>query len=101
MRSATRRALDLWLDDRQIQPRIVGEFEDSALMKVYGQDGLGVFPSPTAIESEICRQYQVRVIGRAESIRERYYAISAHRRLKHPAVVAICNAARTELFNQA
>jgi LysR family transcriptional activator of nhaA len=96
--SSTRRALDQWFDEQQIQPLIVGEFEDTALMKVFGQDGLGLFPAPAAIEQEVCRQYQVRLVGRAEAVHERYYAISAHRRLKHPAVVAICEAARAELF---
>ena len=65
-------------------------------MKVFGQDGIGVFPAPSVIEKEICRQYKVRVVGRTDAVRERYYAISVERRLKHPAVVAICEAARTK-----
>jgi LysR family transcriptional regulator, transcriptional activator of nhaA len=96
--SPMRRALDQWFDEQRIQPLIVGEFEDTALMKVFGQEGQGLFPAPAAIEREVCRQYQVRVVGRAEKVRERFYAISVDRRLKHPAAVAICQAARAELF---
>ncbi len=93
-----RRAFDQWFDDHDIRPQITAEFEDCALMKVFGQDGLGIFPGPAAIEKEICRQYRVRVVGRIEEVREQYFAISVERRLKHPAVVAISNAAREELF---
>lgn len=93
-----RRALDQWFEERNIRPQVVAEFEDSALMKVFGQTGLGLFPGPAAIETEICRQYRVRKIGRIEDIREQYFAISVERRLKHPAVLAISQAAREILF---
>ena len=96
--SAVRRDLDQWFSNREIVPNIVGEFDDSALMKVFGQDAVGVFPSPDVIETEICRQFRVKVVGRISDVRERYYAISVERRLKHPAVVAIFEAARQELF---
>ena len=93
-----RRDLEHWFSAEGIRPRTVGEFEDTALLKVFGQDGIGLFPAPTVIEREICRQYNVRVAGRIDAVRERYYAISFERRLKHPAVVAICSAARDKLF---
>lgn len=93
-----RRALDQWFDSRDIRPHVVAEFEDMALLKVFGQSALGLFPGPAAIEKEICRQYNLRAIGRIEDVREEYYAISVERRLKHPAVVAISTAAREELF---
>ena len=96
--TAVRRDLDQWFDTQEIRPRIVGEFEDTALMKVFGQDGVGLFSAPTVIEEEVCRQYKVRVVGRTDAVRERYYAISVERRLKHPAVLAICEAAREEIF---
>lgn len=96
--SLPRRALDQWLDDHEIHPMIAGEFQDTALMKVFGQEGIGMFPGPSAIEQEVCRQYSVKVVGRLEQVRERYYAISVERRLKQPAVVAISSAARTQLF---
>ena len=97
-RTAVRRDLELWFDSTGIRPHLIAEFEDAALMKVFGQDGIGLFPAPSAIEHEVCRQYSVVVAGRTDAVRERYYAISVERRLKHPAVVAICESARTELF---
>jgi LysR family transcriptional activator of nhaA len=93
-----RRALNQWLDRHDIKPRIVAEFEDSALMKVFGADGLGIFAAPTVVEREVTAQYRVVPLGRAPDLRERFYAISVERRLKNPAVVAISDAARHELF---
>ncbi len=97
-KTTLRRDMEQWFDSEDFRPKIVGEFEDSALMKVFGQDGMGLFPASTAIEKEVCRQYSVKVVGRIDAVRERYYAISVERRLKHPAVVAICESARTKLF---
>jgi LysR family transcriptional activator of nhaA len=94
-----RRALDDWFEAQDITPRIVGEFEDSALMSVFGHAAGGAFAAPAAIERDVCRFYGVRVIGRIDAIRERYYAISVERRLKHPGVLAVTNAARDQLFN--
>lgn len=93
-----RRGLDHWFEQQQIRPRIVSEFEDSALLKVFGQEGRGIFAGPSAIEREIQTQYGVRVVGRTDAVRERFYAISVERRLNHPALVAICAAAREKLF---
>ncbi|HVP28217.1 MAG TPA: transcriptional activator NhaR [Myxococcota bacterium] len=93
-----RRSLDQWLELESLRPRIVAEFEDSALMKVFAQAGHGAFAGPTAIEREICAQYGVRTIGRTDAIRERFYAISVERRVKHPAVLAITEAARSRVF---
>ena len=97
-KTAVRRDLDQWLYTEDIRPTIIGEFQDTALMKVFGQDGVGLFTAPTVMEKEVCRQYKVRVVGRIDAVRERYYAISVERRLKHPAVVAICGAARDTIF---
>ncbi len=96
--TSLRRALEQWFDATGVRPMVVHEFEDSAVLKVFGQHGEGLFAAPSAIEAEICRQYAVRVAGRIEEIRERFYAISVERRLKHPAVVKICTAARQTLF---
>lgn len=93
-----RRALNQWFDANDLKPHVVAEFEDSALMNVFGADGVGVFPAPTVLEADICRQLGVAVVGRVESVRERFYALSIERRLKNPAVVAISRAARAELF---
>jgi LysR family transcriptional regulator, transcriptional activator of nhaA len=96
--TALRRSLDQWFTGRGIRPRIVGEFEDSALLKVFGQSGTGIFAAASVIAKEVQRQYQVRTIGRLRNVRERFYAISVDRRLKHPAVVAISEEARLKLF---
>jgi len=92
--SALRRALNQWFDRNAIKPRVVAEFQDSALLKVFGSDGLGIFTAPTAVKDEVCRQYEVSILGYAHDVKERFYAVSVERRLKHPAVVAISNAAR-------
>lgn len=96
--TSLRRGMDQWLEAANLRPKLVGEFKDSALMKTFGQAGAGVFASPTAIEKEVCSHYKVNVIGRMDSIVERFYAISIDRKLKHPAVIAICEAARDRLF---
>lgn len=96
--TALRRGLDQWFDRVGVRPRVVAEFEDSALLKVFGADGIGVFTAPTAVERDVARQYGVSAIGRAPEIKERFYAVSADRRLKNPAAVAISEAAQVELF---
>ena len=93
-----RRALNQWFETCGIRPHVVAEFEDSALLKVFGADGTGVFPAPTAVEKEITAQYGVHLVGRTDAVRERFYAISIERRLQNPAVVAISQAARDEIF---
>lgn len=96
--TSLRRSLEEWFDRERIRPAVRGEFEDSALLLVFGQTGSGIFAMPTAIEKEVQRQHGVRVIGRVDSIRERFYAISTERKLKQPGVVAITEAAREKLF---
>ena len=96
--SALRVALDDWFEKEGVHPRIVGEFDDSALMAAVGQTGFGLFPAPSPITSEVCRQYDVRSIGAIETVRQRFYAITVDRKLRHPAVIAICEAARRKLF---
>lgn len=94
-----RRSLNHWFDQHDIKPKVVAEFEDSALLKVFGADGVGIFPAPTIMETDVTRQYGVHVLGRAPGVHERFYAISVERKLKNPAVVAITEAARLELFS--
>jgi LysR family transcriptional activator of nhaA len=96
--AALRRSLDQWLDAREIRPRVVAEFEDSALLKVFGQEGVGLFLAPTVMERDVRRRLGVQRVGRIPDIRERFYAITVERRLRHPAVAAICEAARSDLF---
>jgi LysR family transcriptional regulator, transcriptional activator of nhaA len=96
--TALRRDLDAWFDVIAIRPSIVGEFEDPALMKVFGAESGAVFPAPFAIAKDVCRIYGVQVVGRTDAVTERYYAISTERRLTHPGVLAITSAARNSLF---
>ena len=83
-----------WLEGLHIHPRIVGEFDDSALMKAFGQAGAGVFVAPSAIAEEAAKQYGVQIVGNTEEVREQFYAISIERRISHPAVSAITETAR-------
>jgi LysR family transcriptional activator of nhaA len=96
--TALRRSLDEWFEARGLRPNVVGEFEDSALLKTFGQRGAGVFPAAAVISKEVEQQYQVRSIGRVPELRERLYAITVERRISHPAVVAICETARTKIY---
>lgn len=97
--SAMRRSLERWLEKKRIQPRIRGEFDDTALIKAFAEQGLGVFPGPLVIEDEVASQLQVQRVGVVPEIRCRYYAISAQRQLTHPAVLAISESAQNKLFN--
>ena len=99
--SALRRRLDDWFETHQLSPRIVGEFDDSALLKAFGEAGAGVFAAPSVIEEEICRMYRMAVVGQTDEIQERFYAISPERRLRHGSVVMITETARAGLFDRA
>ena len=96
--SVLRRGLDDWFRKHGIEPFIVGEFEDGATMKAFGQEGHGLFPGSSVVESEIARQYQVRKVGPITGLKERFYGITVERRLKHPAVLAISESAKEEVF---
>lgn len=91
--SALRRHLDRYFDDIHVVPSIAHEFNDTALMKVFGEAGAGVFPGPTVVESKICKQYSVRCIGRVENLRETFFAITAERQIEHPAVELLTHTA--------
>jgi LysR family transcriptional regulator, transcriptional activator of nhaA len=92
--SAMRQRLELWLAEHGLRPRLVGEFDDAALMLAFGREGQGVFMSPTVLEAETCAQHGVKVLGRTAELVEEFFAISIERRLTHPCVVAITEAAR-------
>jgi LysR family transcriptional activator of nhaA len=89
---ALRRGLDQWLEERGIRPLVVGEFEDGALLREFGLAGYGVFVMPTMVEKALLKDRRLRVVGRSEAVRARVYGVSAERRIKNPAVAAICNA---------
>lgn len=97
---AIRTRLEQWLESRRLHPRVVGEFDDSALLKAFGQAGAGLFVAPTALADHICKQHHVDAVGRIESLKEQLFAITTERRLNHPAIVAISEAARLELFGE-
>jgi LysR family transcriptional regulator, transcriptional activator of nhaA len=97
--TALRRSLEEWFETEGVHPNVKGEFEDTALLTVFGQTGWALFPAPTAIEREVRHQCNALVVGRVDAVRQRFYAISVERRLKHPAVVAISDAARQKLFS--
>jgi LysR family transcriptional activator of nhaA len=96
--TAVRRNLDQWFDALDIRPRVVGEFDDSELRWEFGATGIGVFSAPLVLETHLAQLYNVQRIGCAPSVLSTFYAISVERKLKHPAVVAICEAARHTLF---
>ncbi len=96
--SVLRRSLDQWFAAVGIHPHVRAEFGDPELLKTFGEKGVGIFAVRAAVERETLRHYKVKLIGRVESIREQFYAITLDRKLKHPAVVAITEAARGKLF---
>ena len=96
--SQLRSGIDQWLDKHRIHPRMIAEFDDSALMKAFGQEGAGIFIAPAAIKAEVERQYQVTEIGRVDEVKARFYAISIERRVLHPVVSIVVEAARELLF---
>ncbi len=87
-----------WLEENAVHPRVVGEFDDSAMMKAFGQSGAGVFLAPTVIASQVSAQYRVVALGQVDTLVEQVYAITTERRISHPASVAISTAARDKLF---
>jgi LysR family transcriptional activator of nhaA len=98
--TVVRSRLQRWFAEQQIQPRIVGEFDDSALMQAFGQSGSGIFIGPSVIADEVIRQYGVELIGQTDAVTESFYAISVERKVKHPGIVAITEGARRELFTE-
>jgi len=96
--STFRRSLNEWFAARSIRPRVVAELDDTALACVFGEAGLGVFAAPDVIEAEIRARYRVQVVGRVKAIRQRFYAISMERKIRHPGVAAICEIARKHIF---
>lgn len=87
-----------WFDENSLHPRVVGEFDDSAMLKAFGQSGAGLFFAPSVIAPQVCQQYSVLELGRVSTLVEQVYAISTERRLSHPATVVISQTARHDLF---
>lgn len=99
--AAIRSRLEHWLAAQRLHPRVIGEFDDSALVKAFGQAGAGLFVAPTALATHICEQHRVVTAGRIDSISEQLFAITTERRLTHPAIIAISQVARNEVFGNA
>jgi len=99
--STARGRLEQWLEAERLAPQIVGEFDDAALMKAFGQAGRGFFPAPAVLAKEVEKQYGVREVGRTSVMRESFYAITGERRITHPAVLTVTEAARDSLFPRA
>jgi LysR family transcriptional activator of nhaA len=96
-----RRAIDRWFDDRDFNPRIVAEFDDSALMKEFGGGGAGVFPIPSTVVPQVRSQYGVEVLGHLTDVHVRYYVVTTERKLTHPATVVIAQSAKRGLDGEA
>jgi LysR family transcriptional regulator, transcriptional activator of nhaA len=96
--AALRRSLDQYFDGAGIRPSVEAEFDDSALLEVFGQDGAGLFAASTPLEERIRHQYDVEALGRLPEVRERFYAISIERKIRHPSVALIWQAAREGIF---
>lgn len=97
-RTALRRNMEHWFDIEQVHPAIVAEFDDSALMTSFGAAGDGLFPAPSVVEIDILEDEGLAVLGHLERVQQRFYAISVERRIKNPAVQAICKVARQQVF---
>lgn len=96
--SALRRALEEWFDSLKIRPKVVAELDDASLAKIVAEAGLGVFAAPNVVEKEVRQRYKVQLVARVEEVRQRFYAISVERKIRHPAVLAISDAARKHIF---
>lgn len=96
---AIRKRFDLWLETMEIRPNIRGQFDDSAVLKAFGESGLGLFFVPTIVEKEVCRMHNVVPVGHIPEVKQDFYAISTERRVTHPAVAVICDQARRLLID--
>ena len=99
--ASIRQQLEGWLARHQVHPQVIGEFDDVALMEAFGREGRGVFMAPAVLEAETVEQFGVEVIGRTDELVEEFFAVSVERRITHPCVVAITDAARGQLFGVA
>lgn len=92
-----RRSLDEWLTLRGIRPQVAGEFEDSALLKVFASADIGLFAAPMIVRKDLSAKYHCELVGELEGVQERFYAITGDRRIRNPAVAALCQSARERL----
>ena len=95
--TSMRRSIEQWFHELSIKPLIIAEFEDAALMKVVAAEGRSVIPIPTVVLKEATSRFGLKLIGSTEKCRDEFYAISAERRLTHPAVTLIASKAKIRL----
>lgn len=96
--NALRARLDQWFEARSLRPRVVGEFQDSALLMTFGRTGQGLFPAPAALAEDVEEHFNAEAVGNLAGVQEHFYAISGERRIRHPAVEAILSATRDMVF---
>ena len=96
--TTSRQMMDQWFEEHEIRPRVIGEFQDTALLTTFARTGTGVFAAPLAIEREVKKAYQVTKLGDLGDLVAEFYAISAERRIKHPAATVIAEVAKHRLF---
>ena len=94
---ALRRNLDDWFELNDLTPKVIAEFDDSTLLKAFGQANVGLFAAPTSIQATIERMYNVKQVGVLEGVSETYYAISRERKLQHPVVMSLIETARRHM----
>ncbi len=95
-----RRSLEAWFDRHSVRPHVVGEFDDSALVMVFGQGGSGIFAVPSVVERDLRRRQGFARVGNVEGVREQLFAVSLQRRFNHPAIEALSERARSELHGR-
>lgn len=95
--AAVRGLIDLWLNEERLTPRIMGEFDDGALMKAFAQAGAGYFPAPALLADDICTRYGVEMVGQVDTIREAFWLITTEQRIIHPTIRSVIESARITL----
>jgi LysR family transcriptional activator of nhaA len=95
--SALRTSLDQHFFENGIEPEVRGEFEDSTVVKVFGEAGLGIFFVPAMIQKEVQRNYRCEVIGQLDNVDSKFYAVAPHRRIRNPATMAVIESARLSM----
>lgn len=99
--NAIRGRIDHWFEAHDLRPDVVGEFDDNALLNTFGRSGLGLFPAPSALASDVAEQFGAVPVGELSQVREQFYAISNERKIKHPAIEAILSAIHGKVFGMA
>jgi LysR family transcriptional activator of nhaA len=92
--AAVRARLDHWFEQHAIRPRIVGEFEDSALLKTFGASGMGIFPAAEWVHEDLLAHYAVQRLGPCEGVTEHFFAIGTEKKVQHPLAQRVLQPAR-------